>query len=154
MGNRIGKEMLSKLQEIMHSKPNLISLCGIADDATEVDLSGLGMDADDAIILASELPGKRAISSLDLSSNRIGGYYEYYHDDGSGYGSYTATPEGPKVIADAIRDMGAMSSFTFSGDYSNEPVAMETSMTEVHFAGKGLGESGAIMVAAFLPKCT
>jgi hypothetical protein len=50
MGNRIGKEMLSKLQEIMRSKPNLISLCGIADDATEVDLSGLGMDADDAIL--------------------------------------------------------------------------------------------------------
>jgi hypothetical protein len=71
MGNRIGKEMLSKLQEIMRSKPNLISLCGIADDATEVDLSGLGMDADDAIILASELPDKRAISSINLLKNRI-----------------------------------------------------------------------------------
>jgi hypothetical protein len=48
MGNRIGKEQLTKL--------NLVSLCGIADDATEADLSGLGMDADDAAILASELP--------------------------------------------------------------------------------------------------
>jgi hypothetical protein len=55
MGNSIGKETLSKLQEIMRSKPNLMSLCGMADDATEADLSGLMMDADDAIILASEL---------------------------------------------------------------------------------------------------
>ena len=72
MGNRIGKEMLSNLQEIMRSKPTLISLCGIADDATEVDLSGLGMDADDASILASELPDKRATTSLSLASNSLG----------------------------------------------------------------------------------
>jgi hypothetical protein len=71
MGNSIGKEMLSMLQEIMHSKPNLVSLCGIADDATEADLSGLGMDADDAIILASELPDKGALSSINLLKNRI-----------------------------------------------------------------------------------
>ena len=72
MGNHIGEEMRSKLQEIMRSKPNLISLCGIADDATEANLSGRGMDADDAIILASELPGKRAMTSLDLTSNGLG----------------------------------------------------------------------------------
>jgi hypothetical protein len=72
MGNSIGKKMLSRLQEIMRSKPNLISLCGIADDATEADLSGFGMDADDAIILASELSDKGALTSLNLSSNNIG----------------------------------------------------------------------------------
>jgi hypothetical protein len=71
MGNRIGKEMLSKFQEIMRSKPSLISLCGIADDATAADLSGLGMDADDAGILASELPGKRALNSLNLANNSL-----------------------------------------------------------------------------------
>jgi hypothetical protein len=72
MGNRIGKEMLSKLQEIMRSNPNLISLCGIADDATEADLSGLNMDPDDAIVLASELPDKGALASLNLASNSLG----------------------------------------------------------------------------------
>jgi hypothetical protein len=72
MGNCIGKEMLSTLQEIMRSKPNLISLCGIADDATEANLSGLNMDADDTIILASELPNKGALSSLNLASNSLG----------------------------------------------------------------------------------
>jgi hypothetical protein len=55
----------------MHSKPNLVSLCGIADDATEADLSGLGMDADDAAILASELPDKGALSVLSLKSNNL-----------------------------------------------------------------------------------
>jgi hypothetical protein len=71
MGNRIGKEQLAKLQEIMRSKPNLVSLCGIADDATEADLSGLNMDADDAIVLASELIDKRALTKLDISRNNI-----------------------------------------------------------------------------------
>jgi hypothetical protein len=71
MGNKIGKEQLAKLQEIMRSKPNLVSLCGVADDATEADLSGLGMDADDAAILASELPDKGALSMLSLKNNRL-----------------------------------------------------------------------------------
>ena len=72
MGNGIGKEMLFKLQDMMRSKPNLVSLCGIADDATEADLSGLGMDADDAVILAFELPDKGALLSLNLSNNYLG----------------------------------------------------------------------------------
>jgi hypothetical protein len=91
MGNAIGKEQLSKLQEIMRSKPNLISLCGIADDATAADLSGLGLDADDAaIILASELPNKRAMTSLDFGNNNFGGY--------SDYRGFHATPEGKPGI--------------------------------------------------------
>jgi hypothetical protein len=48
------------------------------------------------------------MSSLDLSSNRIGGYYTHYRSDGSGYGGYTATSEGRKALTDAIRDMRAM----------------------------------------------
>jgi hypothetical protein len=83
MGNRIGKEQVTKLQEIMRSKPNLVSLCGIADDATEADLSGLGMDADDAAILASELPDKGAMTALNLASNGLG--------------------EGAKFVAEAIK---------------------------------------------------
>jgi hypothetical protein len=50
--------------------------------------------------------------------------------------------------------MGALSTFTFSGDsISSEPVTMETTMTEADFSGKKLGVSGGMMVAAFLPKC-
>ena len=62
---------------------------------------------------------------------------------------------GPAAVANAIKDMGAMSTFTFSGDrYDSKPITMETSMVKADFGGKGLRASGAIMVAAFLPKCT
>jgi hypothetical protein len=72
MGNKIGKVQLAKPQEIMRAKPSLVSLCGMADDATEADLSGLGMDADGAIVLASELPDKGALSLLNLADNSTG----------------------------------------------------------------------------------
>jgi hypothetical protein len=64
------------------------------------------------------------------------------------------------LIANDISDMGGILQFTFSGDDYDDPseawgpVTMETSMVEAGFSGKGLGISGAIMVAAFLPKCT
>jgi hypothetical protein len=59
------------------------------------------------------------------------------------------------LIANDISDMGAISQFTFSGDDDDStPVTMETSMVEADFSGKGLGKTGAILVAAFLPKCT
>jgi hypothetical protein len=51
--------------------------------------------------------------------------------------------------------MGAISTFTFSGDdEDSELVTMETSMVEADFGEKALGQPGAIMAAAFLPKCT
>jgi hypothetical protein len=54
-----------------------------------------------------------------------------------------------------LSDKGAISKFTFSGDRRDStPVTMESSMVEADFGGKGLGVSGAIMVGAFLPKCT
>jgi hypothetical protein len=115
---------------------------------SEPDISGVAA-------LAGVLPGMGAMLLLDLSNNRLGGFYEGYYSTGKGYGSFTATPEGPKAIADAIRDMGAISKFMFSGDvYGSRPVTMETPMVEADFSGKGLGASGAIMAAAFLPKCT
>jgi hypothetical protein len=58
------------------------------------------------------------------------------------------------MLAPEIIDNGALSTFTFSGDWSSsEPVTMETTMTEADFSGKELGVSGGMMVAAFLPKC-
>jgi hypothetical protein len=107
MGNTIGKEHLTKLQEIMRSKPNLISLCGIPDDATEADFYGLGMDADDAVILAAELPDKKALLSLNLASNAIGITNDTI-DISFVLCSYPAGISGPEAIADAIKIMGAL----------------------------------------------
>ncbi len=103
IGNNIGKGQLSKLQELMQAHPTLVSLCGIANEATEANLSGLGMDADDAAILADELPAK-----------------------------------------------GALETITFGDE---QAVTMKTDMAEANLGGKKLGASGAIVVAAFLPKC-
>ena len=96
LGNRIGKDQLSKLQEIMKAHPTLVSLCGIADNTTEANLSGLGMDADDAAVLADELPAKGALTSLNMSDNQlIGGYQD---DDGEWISDMT----GIEALAAAI----------------------------------------------------
>jgi Ran GTPase-activating protein (RanGAP) involved in mRNA processing and transport len=53
----------------------------------EDDMSGI-------IALADVIADMGALSSLNLSMNRLGGFHEYYRDDGSGYGNFTAAPEG------------------------------------------------------------
>jgi hypothetical protein len=63
------------------------------------------------------------------------------------------------ALTNAIPDMD-ISKFTFSGSWwggtskFSKPVTMETTMTVADFSEKGLGVSGAIMLSAFLPKCT
>jgi hypothetical protein len=47
-----------------------------------------------------------------------------------------------------------LAKFTFNGDEKRYSVTMEISMMEADFSRKGLGLSGAIMLSAFLPKCT
>jgi hypothetical protein len=62
---------------------------------------------------------------------------------------------GVVALAGATKDMRAILKFTFSGDFSfSKPVTMETTMTVANFGEKCLGVSGAIMLSAFLPKCT
>jgi hypothetical protein len=66
MGNNIGKERLANTSRDHALQPNLVSLCGIADDATGADLSGLNMGADGAVVLVSELPDKGAMAKFDV----------------------------------------------------------------------------------------
>jgi hypothetical protein len=48
-----------------------------------------------------------------------------------------------------------MSKLIFSvGEYDNKLITMEATITEADFSGKGLGKSGTMILAAFLPKCT
>ena len=54
------------------------------------------------------------------------------------------------ALAAGIRKSSVLETITF-GD--KEAVTMKADMTEVDFSGKGLGASGAMIVAAFLPKC-
>jgi hypothetical protein len=125
LGNSFGKETLSKLQEIMCSKPNLISLCGIADDATEADLSGLNMDADDAIILASELPDKGALLRLDMSDNEINFNIS---------GEAAAVPG--KALADALAANTVLTELNLCKNYLKPEFIRELAV--------GIGDNGAI----------
>jgi hypothetical protein len=114
------------------------------------------------------------LTRLDISKNRL------FHNDGapagkaisdmlaansmlleldvSGNAMYSDSKGGPlfaQALSVGITDNGAISQFTFSGDSGvSKPVTMETSMVEADFSGKHLGASGAIMLSAFLPKCT
>ena len=73
---------------------------------------------------------------------------------------YEADFAGVNALADGIKTNGAMKKLTISGDpykddgnWKNAPaVTVEASMVEADFSGKHLGASGAIMLAAFLPK--
>jgi hypothetical protein len=80
------------------------------------------------------------LTELDVSENT------YYKCDSAGFA---------QELAVGIIDNGALSQMTFSGNLGGSvPVTMEASMVDADFGGKYLGESGAIMAAAFLPKCT
>ena len=72
-------------------------------------------------------------------------------------GKYKNIQNGPLTLCptlDILPTIRAMTKLTISGDYDeSEPVTIESSMTEADFSGKILQASGAIMLAAFLPKC-
>jgi hypothetical protein len=115
--------------------------------------------------IADAIKNMGALTSLDLSLNYLAGEYGNdmsgnilnppVHDVIRYTKPITCYPfPGITALANAIPDMGALSSFTFSGDYSSsKPVTMETTMTKADYSGKALGVSGGMMVAAFLPKC-
>jgi hypothetical protein len=234
--NHIGTDQAKTLASILKGHPTLKSLCGNMGDETELDMSGKEMGADDAIMLAAEIVGNGALTSLNLASNNLEelilpvGWekksvdndgrapWVYEHTDGTKQDYNPGKPEGAIALANAIpnmralsvlslkknylgtkevakvlgemlkensvlkeldlsdnryysggwktdpefaeelaagiKDNGALSSFTFSGNYSSsKPVTMETTMTKADCSGKALGVSGGMMVAAFLPKC-
>jgi hypothetical protein len=108
------------------------------------DISNNNIRAEGGKALVEALKGNQVITTLSIAKNNL-----------SFNSSSDKDMSGVAALADVISDMGALSTFTFSGDRADStPVTMETSMVEVDFGGKGLRASGAIMVAAFLPKCT
>ena len=140
MGNRIGKEQLAKLQEIMRAKPSLVSLCGIADGATEADLSGLKMDADDAAILASELPDKGAILKLTFTGGTNTG------DFGSWVEGGPVTLEAGQTEANfSNKKLGVPGAIIISAWLSNGKD--KGAMTSLNLSANSLGATGAMIIA-------
>jgi hypothetical protein len=88
--NDIPMEQAKALASILKEHPTLKSLCGNSGEETELDMSGKQIGAADAIMLAPEIAGNGALSSLNLASNSIGGYQKQK----GGWHTFHATPEG------------------------------------------------------------
>jgi hypothetical protein len=167
--NHIAVEQAQKLVKIMRSKEKLLTLCGLSKEETKLDFSNQGLKVGDAVLIANDISDMGALLVLSLNGNLLGA------DGGKALakglkGNQVITElniadnnlsnggtgmSGVIALAHVIPNMGAIVQFTFSGDSDDsKPVTMETSMTEADFSGKGLGPSGAIMLSAFLPKCT
>jgi hypothetical protein len=55
----------------MRSKEDLTTLCGLSREETELDFSGQDLVAGDAVLIAN----MGAMTSLNISNNSLGGYY-------------------------------------------------------------------------------
>ena len=73
--NDIPVQQAQELVKIKESKPILKSLCGLTMDETELDFSSQGLQAGDAVLLASDIQDMGSLSRLDLSGNN-----EYDHN--------------------------------------------------------------------------
>jgi hypothetical protein len=90
--NRIGSDQAEALVSILKEHPTLKSLCGNMGNETELDMSGKMDGAGDTVMLVAEIIDNGALTSLNLASNNIGGYYT----GKKGFTNYkfNATPEG------------------------------------------------------------
>jgi Leucine-rich repeat (LRR) protein len=117
------------LGSMLKEHPTLKSLCGNMGDETELDMSGKNMGASGAIMLAAEIVGNGAMTSLNLSSNALGElvlpagwtkehpYSSYKHSDGREQKDHPGEPEGIIAVANAIKDMGALSKLDARDNY-------------------------------------
>jgi hypothetical protein len=93
--NNIPMEQAKALASILEEHPTLKSLCGNSGEETELDMSGKGIGADGATMLAPEIAGNRVISTLNLMNNRLTrGVLKAYP------GQYVAGNEGYRVQAE------------------------------------------------------
>jgi hypothetical protein len=109
---------------------------------TSLNISANGLQGAEAgKALGDTIAANTVLTELDIS--------------GGDYGFQKCDVEFVQTFSVGLRDNGAISQLTFSGDdFSSTPVTMDTSMVEADFSGTYPGVSGAIMVGAFLPKCT
>ena len=71
LSNNIGAEQANELIKIMESKDNLKTLCGFSGDETELDLSGKGLSAGCAVLVAHEVKNNGALYFVDIRANSI-----------------------------------------------------------------------------------
>ena len=72
LGNSIGVEQAQVLLKIKEAKPGLTTLRGLSGDETALDLSGKGLSAGCAILLAPEMEANWSLVSINLAQNALG----------------------------------------------------------------------------------
>jgi hypothetical protein len=96
IGNSLGAGSITNILMNLEAPP--YSICGAS--GRELDLSAADLGPECAQLVAYELMHNGALTSLDISNNSIGAYSK----DGDGMAPWIATPEGPKAIAEALKD--------------------------------------------------
>jgi hypothetical protein len=69
--NDIPTDQAEELANVLKEHPTLKSLCGNRGDETELDMSGKSMCAEDAIMLAAEIIGNGAMTSLTFGDKQV-----------------------------------------------------------------------------------
>jgi hypothetical protein len=129
------------------------------DTFTELDLKGKGVGVEGVMVVAGLIPLMGGLTSLNLSSNDIGGYWE------NDQKTIVFTPEGPKAIADALlvsavkncsllKNSLDVESATMLAKMGTEKGVMLSGMTcdqtEAEFNSQGLQPADAILIGSDL----
>jgi Leucine-rich repeat (LRR) protein len=141
LGNSIPTEQAQELVKIMRSKENLTTLCGLSREETELEFSGQDLGAGDAVLITNDISNMGALTSLDISNNKLGelllpeGWTKkhaqsqeeydahaqanawYEHVDGRWQKEDPSMPLGVITLATAIKDMRAITKFDISSNH-------------------------------------
>jgi hypothetical protein len=112
----------------------------------KLDISKNSLCAAGAKAISEGLKGNQVMTVLNLAGNDMG------KESPGMFGKPDIS--GVTALADVIPAMGAISHLTFSGNDDSQSITMKTTMVVADFSRKALSVSGAIMLSAFLPKCT
>jgi hypothetical protein len=107
LANDIRKEQAEDLIKIMKRKASLKSLCGIKPDQREADFSGQMLEGVDAMLIANDISDNGALTSLDISDNKLarGAYKGGDTFDDASYETDTTGMRvcvAPKLFSDAM----------------------------------------------------
>jgi hypothetical protein len=175
--NYIGKDCRDAILEALMHNHSIATFCMIPlqslqeGSLVELDLSNRGLNVDEAAILAHYLEDTGISEYETVTVENLVAFHTVYDPNLVGQEetflklystsgllhecevAYGATPS----VSIIRKENTSLVKFTFSGTGTDQklakPVTLEVSMAEACFSNSNLGPSGAIMLAAFLPKC-
>jgi hypothetical protein len=112
----------------MQSKEKLTTLCGFSRGEATLDVSNQRLGPGDAVLIANDISDMGALTSLNLAANKLGqlvlpegwsgpdgdGEYEAPNGELLRQAPVGSKPGGIIVLANVIKDMGALTSLDIS----------------------------------------